>query len=393
MKSKIMNRYVSIFSLCLFLITVSIFSPLFIQARADKQSALQLPNVSVSQPISKKIALWDEFSGRFEAIHTVEVRPRVSGFIEQLHFKDGQMVKEGDLLFTIDPRPFELAVETAKADLARTTAQVQLANEEVERARPLLQSGAVTGRDFDQRNAALSVARAGQQSAEASLRNAMLNLEWTKVVAPINGRISDRKVDAGNLVNGGVGSTTILAIIVTTDPLHFIFDISESDFLRYQRLSTTGGGMSSENQKSPVKIRLADEKDYSHEGTLNFIDNTLNPRSGTLRVRAIIANASGLLQPGLFGRVALYGGEIDAFLVPDTSIVADQERKIVFVVTEDNIIKSAQVVLGPMEKKLRVILSGLTLNDKVVLDGIANPLIRPGTRVNVEKTKIEEMVN
>ncbi|MFM7084594.1 MAG: efflux RND transporter periplasmic adaptor subunit [Hyphomicrobium sp.] len=388
-----MNRYVSIFHLCLFLITVSIFSPLFIQARADKQSALQLPNVSVSQPISKKIALWDEFSGRFEAIHTVEVRPRVSGFIEQLHFKDGQMVKEGDLLFTIDPRPFELAVETAKADLARTTAQVQLANEEVERARPLLQSGAVTGRDFDQRNAALSVARAGQQSAEASLRNAMLNLEWTKVVAPINGRISDRKVDAGNLVNGGVGSTTILAIIVTTDPLHFIFDISESDFLRYQRLSTTGGGMSSENQKSPVKIRLADEKDYSHEGTLNFIDNTLNPRSGTLRVRAIIANASGLLQPGLFGRVALYGGEIDAFLVPDTSIVADQERKIVFVVTEDNIIKSAQVVLGPMEKKLRVILSGLTLNDKVVLDGIANPLIRPGTRVNVEKTKIEEMVN
>ena len=360
---------------------------------AENASAYQLPTVSVSKPLSKRITMWDEFSGRFEAVHTVEVRPRVSGFIEKIHFKDGQIVKTGDLLFTIDPRPFELAVASAKADVARTSAQVELATDEVERARPLVKSGAVTERDFDQRNAAYSVARAGQQAAEAALSTAMLNLEWTKVSAPIDGKISDRKVDAGNLVNGGVGTTTILAIIVSTDPLHFIFDISESDFLRYQRLTHSETGMSSDNQSIPVKIRLADEQDYSHEGFLNFIDNTLNPRSGTLRVRAIINNNNGLLQPGLFGRVALFGGQADTLLVPDTSIVSDQERKIVLTVAEDNTLKAKQVVLGPMEKNLRVIVSGLSPNDTVVIDGLANPLVRPGSKVNFEQKNLEEMVN
>ncbi len=342
------------------------------------------PPVTVAVPVTKRISTWDEYSGRFVAVASVEVRPRVSGFINQVHFRDGQIVKAGDQLFTIDPRPFLIAVESAQADIARTKAQVDLAENEVERARPLVKSGTVTERDFDQRRANLAVTRAQQLSAEASLKSAELNLEWTEVRAPISGRISDKKIDAGNLVTGGQQGATIMTSIVSLDPIHFEFDVSETDFLRYSRLFLSGDRPSSREVSNPVRIRLADEKVWTRQGRMNFVDNQLNPRSGTLRGRAIIDNKDQLLQPGLFARLQLFGGESDALLIPDAAVVSDQTRKIAFVVGTDNVVKAAPLELGPIYEGLRVVRGGLKPDDRVVIDGIANPAVRPGAKVTAQ---------
>jgi RND family efflux transporter MFP subunit len=259
----------------------------------------------------------------------------------------------------------------------------------VERARPLLRSGAVTERDFDQRAANLLVARAALQAAQAATKNAELNLEWTKVTAAIDGRLSDRKVDAGNLVTGGSGATTLLATIVTMDPIHFIFEISETDFLRYSRLAETGERESSRDTGNPVRIKLSDETEFKHPGKMDFVDNALNARSGTMRGRAVVDNTSGLMQPGLFARMQLFGGEVDGLLVPDAAVVSDQARKIVFTVEEDGIVKPKPVTLGAISGGLRVVLSGLTAEDRVVIDGIANPMVRPGAKVTPQDGKIE----
>lgn len=360
---------------------------------ADAPGGPPPPPVTVAKPIAKRITNWDEYSGRFQAVQMVEVRPRVSGFIDTIHFKDGQIVKAGDLLFTIDPRPFELAVESAKAEVARAQAQVDLAATEVERARPLVRSGAVTERDFDQRAANLSVARAALQAAQAALRTAELNLEWTQVTAAIDGRISDRKVDAGNLVNGGSGSTTLLATIVTMDPIHFLFEVSEADYLRYSRLAEEGKRESSRDTGNPVRIRLSDEADFKHTGRMNFVDNAFNVRSGTMRGRAVVENATGLLQPGLFARMQLFAGDVDGLLIPDAAVVSDQARKIVFTVGEDGIVKPKQVTLGAMDSGLRVIVSGIAADDRVVIDGIANPMVRPGSKVTPQEGRIDMVAN
>ena len=356
---------------------------------ADPPAGPPSPAVTVAKPLAKRVTNWDEYSGRFQAVQMVEVRPRVSGFIDKLHFRDGENVKAGALLFTIDPRPFELALDSARAEVARANAQVELAATEVERARPLVRSGAVTERDFDQRAANLSVARAALQAAQAATKNAELNLEWTKVTAPIDGRISDRKVDAGNLVNGGSGTTTLLATIVTVDPIHFLFEVSEADYLRYTRLAENGQRASSRNTGNPVRIRLSDETAFTHMGNMDFVDNMLNARSGTMRGRAVVENKTGLMQPGLFARMQLFGGDVDALLVPDAAVVSDQARKIVFTVGDDGIVKPKPVTLGAVDGGLRMILSGLTAEDRVVIDGIANPMVRPGAKVTPQDGKIE----
>jgi multidrug efflux system membrane fusion protein len=349
--------------------------------------------VSVAEPLAKRITQWDEYSGRFEAVETVEVRPRVSGFIEKIHFKDGQLVKAGDPLFTLERRSFEIAVESAQAEIARTTAQVDLQENEVERATPLARSGTVTKRDLDQRSANLLIARAQLQAAQAGLKSAELNLEWTEVRAPISGRISDRKVDVGNLVTGGTAGATLLTTIVSLDPIHFIFEVSESDFLRYSRLFLSGERVSSRDASNPVRIKLADEPNWPHTGKMDFVDNQLNPRSGTLRGRAIIDNKNQLLQPGLFGRLQLWGGEADALLIPDSAVVSDQARKIIFAVGADNVVKGQPVELGPMIDGLRVVRSGLKPQDKVVIDGLANPMVRPGAKVAPQAGQIKAATN
>ncbi len=347
------------------------------------------PPVTVAEPIAKKITQWDEFPGRFEAVENVEIKPRVSGFIEKVHFRDGQIVKTGELLFSIDKRPFAIAVESAKAEILRFEAQVLLQEDEVARARPLARSQALTQRAFDQRKANLSVARARLGGAQAALKAAELNLEWTSVRAPISGRISDRRVDVGTLVTGGQGNATLLTTIVSLDPIHFVFDASEADYLRYVRASRSGKRPSSRENQNPVRIRLADETDWNWSGRMDFVDNQLNPRSGTIRGRAIVDNKNNFLAPGLFARMQLFGGEIDALLVPDASIVSDQTRKIVFVVGADNKVGAKPVVLGPLAHGLRVIKSGLKPDDRIVIDGIANPAVRPGAPVTPQDGAIK----
>jgi membrane fusion protein, multidrug efflux system len=341
--------------------------------------------VTVSEPMAKRVTQWDEYSGRFEPVAAVEVRARVSGFIDQQHFKDGQWVTAGDPLFTIDKRPYEIAVEQANAEVARTQAQVSLNETMVERGASLIKSRTITDQEYDQRKANLNVARAQLKAAEAGLRNAQLNLEWTVVTAPLSGRLSDRKVDPGNLIQGGQQGATLLATIMQVDPIHFVFDVSESDHLRYTRLAMAGD---MPNGAVPVRIRLADEAEWTRTGKVDFVDNTLSARSGTIRTRAIVDNKKGLLTPGLFGRIQLFGGEYDALLIPDSAVIADQARKIVFVVGDNGMVGAKPITLGPIVDGLRVVREGLTASDKVVLDGLANPMVRPGAKVVPQKGQI-----
>lgn len=340
--------------------------------------------VNVALPSGQHITTWDEYSGRFVAVKSVEVRPRVSGFIDEVNFVDGGTVKEGDLLFTIDKRPFTIAVDSAKAEVAHAVAQVKLAKADVERAKPLLGTSAISERAYDQRAAELAVTEAKLQMAKAAQQAAELNLEWTEVRAPIGGRISDKKVNEGNLVNGGAGTTTLLATIVSLDPIQFLFEVSESDYLRYTRANLSGTRRSSRDVSNPVRIRLADESEWDHVGKMDFVDNQLDTRTGTIRGRAIVDNKESLFSPGVFGRIQLFAGEVDAILIPDRAVISDQTRKIVFAVDADDKVVAKPVVLGPMHEGLRVVLKGLTANDRVIIDGIANPAVRPGVEVKPE---------
>ena len=351
------------------------------------------PPVTVAPPLAKRVTGWDEYSGRFEAVETVEVRPRVTGFVEKLHFRDGQLVKAGDLLFSLDKRPFEIAVESAKAEVARTAAQAELAENEVERVTPLARSGTASKRDLDQRTANLNVAIAQRQAAQAGLRSAELNLEWAEVRAPIAGRASDRKVDVGNLVTGGTAGSTVLTTIVSLDPIHFRFDASEADYIRYVRQFIAGDRKSGRESQHPVRIKLADDKDWSRQGRLDFVDNQLNPRSGTLRARAVLDNKDQLFTPGLFARLQLFGGEYDALLIPDAAIVSDQASKIVFTVGADGLVKAQPVELGDIVDGLRVVRAGLKADDRVIIDGLANPFVRPGARVTAQPGQVKPATN
>jgi multidrug efflux system membrane fusion protein len=339
------------------------------------------PEVMVGKPLASRVAQWDEFTGRFEAMERVEVRPRVSGYIDQVHFRDGSIVSQGDLLFTIDQRPFRLAVDSAQADVVRAKAQVVLDEADYERAVQLVKTAASPVRELDQRKANLDIARAQQMSAEAALSTAELNLEWSEVRAPIGGRVSDRRVDPGNLVAGGQSGATLLTTIVRLDPIYFVFDGSEADYIRYTRLSVEGQRGSSRDTPNPVKVQLADETDWPHSGVMNFVDNEISAHSGTIRGRAIFDNKDHFLTPGTFGRLRLYGGPLDALLIPDAAVVSDQAHKAVLTVDADNKVVARPVTLGGMARGLRVVASGLTPTDRVVIGGLANPFVRPGAVV------------
>jgi membrane fusion protein, multidrug efflux system len=346
------------------------------------------PVVTVATPLARQVVQWDEYTGRFEASERVAVRPRVSGYIDKVHFADGADVKQGDLLFTIDRRPFEIAVDSARADLARARAQVTLGQVDYQRAQDLVRSATTSVRDLDQRKANLDTAQAQVMSAQAALRNAELNLEWTEVRAPISGRVSDRRVDQGNLVTGGQDGANLLTTIVKIDPIYFVFEGSEADYIRYTRLNQEGQRPSSRSVANPVRIQLADETGWPHTGRMDFVDNEVNARSGTIRGRAILDNHDLFFSPGTFGRLQLYGGTVDALLVPDEAIVSDQARKVVFTVGPDNKIISKPVTIGGFALGLRVITAGLYASDRVVVDGLANPFVRPGAVVSPQAGEI-----
>lgn len=345
------------------------------------------PAVTVAQPLSQQITEWDEFTGRFEAMETIELRARVSGYLESIHFRDGQIVEKGDKLFVIDQRRFRIAVDQAKAQIEQARAQLALARSDVQRARPLAQRRTIPARELEAREAAQKEASARLAAAQASLRQAELELEWTEVRAPITGRVSNARIDVGNLVTGGAGgNATLLTTIVSLDPIHFVFEGSEADYLKYIRLDRTGQRQSARTASHPVAVRLIDEDSFRHRGRMDFVDNRVDPNSGTIRARAIFENPDALLTPGVFGRLRLYGGESDALLLPDSAIASDQANKIVMTVADDNTVTMKVVTLGPIVDGLRVVRTGLAPTDRVIINGIQRA--QAGARVEPEQGTI-----
>ena len=344
------------------------------------KSAPPPPEVTVARPVVRTVADQDEYVGRFVAIDSVEVRARVSGYLDAVHFKDGQTVKTGDLLFTIDRRPFRNALEQARAGLAQAKANLAYAETDLGRAESLVDRSVISRQTFDQRTQAKRVAEANVAAQEAALRQAELDLEFTELRAPVSGHIGDRRVSPGNLVMGGTtGTTTLLATIQSTDPIRFEFTMDESSYLRYLRLASNGPGVAN-GSDVPVRLKLLDEQTFSHKGKLDFVDNAIDRSSGTIRGRAVFANPHGTFTPGMFGRIQMAAGPpAEALLVPDAAIGTEQVRKFVLVVGDDGIARAKYVTLGPLIDGLRVVASGLDANDRVIVNGLMRA--RPGAKV------------
>lgn len=358
---------------------------------AHSALALDTPppaEVMVARPRLERMVEWDEYTGRFEAVESVEIRARVSGYLESIHFKEGALVAKGDLLFVIDRRPFVTQVDTAKANVARAQAQLDLQNTSIERAKKLLETQAISEEEYDAAFAGLREAEAALEAMRSLQRSAELDLEFTEIRAPIAGRVSSHYVTVGNLISGGTSTSTLLTTIVSLDPIHFVFDCSEAAYLKYARLAENGSRVSSREKPNPVQIRLFDEKTFGWQGAMDFVDNRINFETGTMRGRAIVENKKGFLIPGLFGRVRLPGsGEQDTLLIPDSAIASDQSRKIVYVVKPDHQVEARPIVLGPLVRGLRVVREGLSAEDTIVVSGLQR--LRPGVAISPKETPIE----
>jgi RND family efflux transporter MFP subunit len=338
-----------------------------------------MPTVTVAQPIERNVNQWDDYVGRFEASRSVEVRPRVSGQIVAVHFTDGAIVRKGQLLFTIDPRPFTAALAEARAAVASAQSELSLAEINLGRAQRLLESQAVSQSNVDQLVGRVRSARAALAAAQARVQSRALDVEFAQVRAPISGRISDRRIDAGNLVGA---NETLLTTINALDPIYFSFDVPESLFLKAarQRQSGQAGGQTAE-------IRLQDEAAYNWKGRLDFTDNGISQNSGTIRARVVVPNPNFFLAPGMFGNMRLGdGGTSAALLIPDAAIRTDQARKIVLVVGKDGTVAAKPVETGPLVAGLRVVRSGLGKADRVVVQGVQFAM--PGTKVNTRVTQV-----
>jgi membrane fusion protein, multidrug efflux system len=346
------------------------------------QQAAAAPAVTVAQPVQRTVTDWDEFTGRFEAVEEVQVRARVGGYVTSVAFQDGAIVRAGDLLYVIDPRPFEAAAEQAQGQLSDAKARIELAQREFERATTLNQTQAVSDSIVDQRRQTLDSAKAAEIQAGGALKAAKLNIEFTHVLAPITGRVSRHLVSAGNLVQGSDnGASTLLTSIVTLDPIYIYFDMDEATYQKNSRLWFEGKRPSSRDTPNPVQVTLTGETKPSRDGHINFLDNRLDVSTGTLRSRALIPNKDLSVLPGQFGRVRLIGSApYEALLIPDTAVATDQSRKIVFVVKPDDIVEARPVVLGPLDDGLRVIREGLKADDRVIVDGIQRA--RVGAKVS-----------
>jgi RND family efflux transporter MFP subunit len=357
------------------------------QGQSQPQAAPP-PQVTVAKPVSKMIADRDGYVGRFVAIESVEVRARVSGYLDAIHFQDGQIVKKGDLLFTIDRRPFQTALAQAQASLAQAKANLAFAESDLARAKGVAVGSVITQQTFDQRMQAKNVAEAAVASQEAAVNQAALDLQFTELRAPVSGRIGDRRVSVGNLVTGGTsGNTSLLATIESIDPIRFEFTLDEASYLRYARLSDDSVDSANRGLTVPVNLKLIDEPAFSHEGKMDFVDNAINRSSGTIRARAVFANPNGLFTPGMFGRVQIAAGPpTNALLVPDAAIGAEQARKFVLVVDAENVARPKYVKLGPVVDGLRVIAEGLAPDDSVVINGLMRA--RPGAKVTPQRSSI-----
>lgn len=344
------------------------------------------PTVTVARPVQRTVIDQDEYVGRFVAVDSVEVRSRVSGYLSEIHFTDGQTVKKGDLLFVIDHRPFQIALDQMRANLAQARANLAYTEADLARGKELVQNKTITEQTFDQRKQARSVAEASVAAQEAMVHSAELDLnQYSELRAPIDGRIGDRRVSVGNLVTGGNGSnTTLLATIVSVDPIRFEFTFDEAAYLRYQRFAGSNGQMGNSEGGLPVTLKLIDETDFVHSGKMDFIDNAIDRSSGTIRGRAVFPNPDGLLTPGMFGRIRVPGSPpYVALLIPDAAIGTEQSRKYVLVVDDNGIVRQKYITPGQLDDDLRVIKEGLAASDRVIVNGLMRA--RPGIKVTVEE--------
>jgi len=350
-----------------------------------QQAAAPPPKVTVAKPALRTIVDQDEYVGRFVAVDVVEVRARVSGYLDKVHFTDGQIVKQGDLLFTIDKRPFQNTLDQARANLETAKSNVLFTQADLARGQQLLRDRTISEQIFEQRSQAARNAQAGVAANEAMVRQAELDLEFTELRAPVTGRIGDRRVTPGNLVTGGTGgSTTLLANIVSIDPIRLEFTFDETSLLRYQRLATGGKSDVTGLGNTAIRLKLLDETDFSHYGRMDFIDNVIDRATGTIRGRAQFANADGLFTPGMFARVEVPGSApYQALMIPDAAIGTEQVRKFVYVVDRDNIPRQRFVTLGQVVDELRVIKDGLSPDDRVVVNGLMR--VRAGQKVTPDE--------
>ena len=339
-----------------------------------------VPEVTVARPLVRTIADWDNYIGQFEAVERVELRPRVTGYLVEVNFEDGQMVDVGDPLFRIDPRPFEAELNEAQSRVRSAETRRENASTELDRARGLVEIQAVSQEEFDALNAALLTATSDLEAARAAMRAAQLDVEFTRITAPVSGRISWRRVDVGNAVRA---DETLLTTIVSVDPIHFAFQGSEAMYLKYKRENPGG------NQGAPVRIRLQDEEEHQWQGQLDFIDNVIDTASGTVRGRAVLDNPEGFLMPGMFGHMQLQAsGEYEGILLPDTAIGTRGAQRIVYLVDEAGVVSTRQIELGPLNEGLRVIRSGLDGNERVVINGLQRAI--PGMTVQPVTSEIAD---
>lgn len=350
----------------------------------NKADAAPLPPavVQVATPLTREVTEWNDYVGRFAPSRTVEVRPRVSGAVTQILFRDGDFVRQGQPLFVVDVRPYRAALAEAQAEVASARSAVALARSNYGRVSGLTGDEAVAGTEIDQLRARVQAAAAGLAGAQARVTQRSLDLEFATVRAPISGRVSDRRIDVGNLVSGENGAqATLLTTINAVDPIYFNFDASEALFLRTQR------ERQAKSAPGNVQVRLQDEADYRWNGKLDFTDNGLDPRSGTIRVRALIPNPNGFLTPGMFGNMRLAdGGKVRALLVPDEAVQADQARKVVLTIGRDNMVVAKPVQIGPLVNGLRVIQSGLLPDDRVIISNYQAAI--SGTKVDPKPGRI-----
>ncbi|MCD9086829.1 efflux RND transporter periplasmic adaptor subunit [Stenotrophomonas sp. SY1] len=346
------------------------------------------PEVSAAPVLVKQVSQWDEFSGRVEAVQSVELRPRVSGYIDKVNFVEGQEVKKGDVLFLIDARTYQAEYDRANADLARARTQAALARSESERARRLSDQQAISTESWEQKRSAADQASAQVLAAKAALDSAALNLEFTKVRAPITGRAGRAVVTAGNLVTAG-DAASVLTTLVSLDTVHVYFDADEATFLRYAQMARKGERPSERDQALPVRIGLSGEDGFPHEGKVDFLDNQVARSTGTIGVRALLDNSERQFTPGLFARVRLLGsGEFQAVLVDDKAVLTDQDRKYVYVVDKDGKAQRKDVQLGRTAEGLRIVEQGLAAGDKVIVDGVQK-VFMPGMPVQAKPVAMQ----
>ena len=342
------------------------------------------PQVKVTQPVARDVTEWDEFTARLEAVDSVEVRPRVNGYLQGVHFVDGALVKKGDLLFTIDPRPYEAVLHRTEAEASLAASRLALAAKNHARAGALLASHAISQEEADVRESNHRQAQAALEEAQAAVEAARLDVEFTRVSAPVSGRVGRKLVTEGNLISGGAGTqSTLLTTIVSLDPIYAYFEADESSVLKYNRLARSGQRPSSREHRNPVHVGLADEEGFPHDGVMDFVDNQVDRGTGTVVARAVLPNPDLSLLPGLFARLQLPGsGQYRAVLVPDEAIGTDQTQRFVYVVDAEGKVQYRVVKVGPLIDGLRVVREGVAPEERVVVAGLQR--VRPGIVVDAE---------